>query len=50
MHDENTFIDWEGQLPWEMERENLGFSFSTFRLHFGKVIHSDGVTLSPFTT
>lgn len=49
MHDENTFIDWEGQLPWEMERENQGFSFSTFRLHFGKVIHSDGVTLSPFT-
>lgn len=47
MHDV-TVIDWEGQLPWAMERKNLGFSFSTFRVHFGKVVHSDGVTLCFF--
>lgn len=46
MYEQNTFIEWEGQLPWEKERKkNLGFISSTFLLQFGKVIHSDGVFL-----
>lgn len=43
MYEQNTFIEWEGQLPWEKERKkNLGFISSIFLLQFGKVIHSDG--------